>query len=146
MVAVEKYIILISLIFLSFSTWFYITSPSPFSLLNYLTILLPVLLLTLLMILIVRLMGRAPKGSIPIITHTTISVWPPHNKRRRVWISAALVKNGDIFEITTFGHTKNSSNISDIVSSLKTANALLITLKNGEKWEVGGVDSLEVTE
>ena len=144
MVGVDKYIILISLMFLSISTWFYINSPSPFSLPDYLTILLPVTLLTLLMLGIVRLMGRAPKTAVAIVTHRTVSIWPTRNRRRKVWISAAVVKNDEAVMITTFGRIKSEAKFSDIVSTVKTANALLVTLKSGEKWEIGGLESLGV--
>jgi len=146
MLQVEKHILLISLIFISVSTWFYFQSLTVFSIAEYMTIVLPTLLLTLSAILLVRLMGRFPKNGVPIISHTMISIWPAHKRRRQLWISAALSKDENSLIVTTFGNIKSSVIIEDIVSSVKTENSLLVTLKSGEKWDVAGIESLEVTE
>jgi hypothetical protein len=146
MLQVEKHITLIALIFISISTWFYFQSLTVFSIVEYMTIVLPTLLLTLSAFLLVRLMGRFPEKGIPIISHTMISVWPTHTRRRQLWISAALSKDGNRLIITTLGKIKSSLIIEDIVSSIKTENSLLVTLKSGEKWDIAGVESLEVAE
>ncbi len=138
----ERYIIFIALLFLAVALWFYHRSPIPFSLSDVLSIVVPIIVLTGCVILLLRLMGRPPDTGEIIVSRTAVTVFPSEKRRRRVWISAALVRQGEDLVVTTFGKPKARVAIADILSLDRTVVGVIVSLRSGEKWEIAGLEQV----